>query len=116
MSFTKLSERDSKYLDNTFTYHAPTGRSMPLYIGLRAAGKFFARMLLTLLPESRERSTALTHIESACFWANACVARNEDRLPPYTVQVVAPDSDVPEITLLPIEVPVAPIQEDQGRE
>lgn len=82
---TTARERNQKYLENSFKYHAPTPDSLPRYEAIRAEGRQFAALLLDLLPESRERSLALTAIEEAVMWANASVARNGDRLPRITL-------------------------------
>lgn len=42
-----------------FTYHAPYGSQV------------------TLVPESREKSLAVTHLEETIMWANATIARRE---------------------------------------
>ena len=66
-----------KRLDNNFQYHTPKSGQPEKYEQLRAAGKEYARMVLELCPDSRERSLALTDIESSNMWANASIARNE---------------------------------------
>lgn len=72
-----ISSDDKARLERDFTYHAPKPDQIPRYETIRNAGKEFAQLLLTNCPPSRERSVALTHIESACFAANASIARNE---------------------------------------
>lgn len=64
-------------IDNNFTYHKPHGDQPQRYETLRADAKTFAAAVLSKVPESRERSVALTKIEEACMWANAGIARNE---------------------------------------
>ena len=68
---------EQKTLDNNFIYHAPKPDQLPRYEVLRANAKVLAEMIHALCPPSRERSTALTHLETASFWANASIARNE---------------------------------------
>ncbi len=72
------SVEDVARLQNDFTYHAPNETQIPRYKSIRDRGHDFAHLLLTLCPKSRELSLALTHIESACFLANASIARNEN--------------------------------------
>lgn len=65
-------------IENRFTYHPPKddeARMRHEYVRTTAA--HFANGLEELLPESRERSLALTKIEEAMFWANAALARNQ---------------------------------------
>lgn len=62
---------------NRFTYHAPKDDQPKRYEEVRAAAYAYARLLLALCPESRERSVALTKLDEVVFWANAAIARNE---------------------------------------
>jgi hypothetical protein len=71
------SADDLARLERDFVYHAPKVDQIPRYQQIRDAGKEFAKLILTSCPPSRERALALTHIESACFVANAAIARNE---------------------------------------
>lgn len=64
-------------LENNFTYHAPKGDQAEHYVKLREKAKEFAALILELCPESRERSVALTELETSMFWANASIARSE---------------------------------------
>lgn len=63
-------------LDNRFSYHPPKPGQNEVYEELRFEAKGLAAKIDALVPDSREKSTALTHLESAVFWANAGVARN----------------------------------------
>lgn len=60
-----------------FTYHAPKGNQADRYEQLRGAFGSLATLLDASVPDSREKATALTHLETAMFWANAGIARNE---------------------------------------
>lgn len=71
------TEDDLKRNENNFTYHPPLPGQQERYIAIRNGAKDFATLLLTLCPPSRERSVAITELETACFWANAAIARNE---------------------------------------
>jgi hypothetical protein len=64
-------------LESNFTYHAPKGDQQARYVALRDCAKEFAKMILEKCPESRERSVALTELETSVMWANASIARNE---------------------------------------
>jgi hypothetical protein len=64
-------------LENRFTYHAPKDGQPLRYEAIRAAGKEFARLIVSECPDGREQSLAVTHIEEAVFWANASIARHE---------------------------------------
>lgn len=62
---------------HNFTYHAPKPGQPERYTLLRDAAKAYALLILELTPASREQSVALTELETATFWANAAIARNE---------------------------------------
>lgn len=68
---------EAQELENRFTYHAPKGEQPQKYELLRAKAKDFARSIFLNVPNSRERSLAITKLEEAVFWANAGIARNE---------------------------------------
>jgi hypothetical protein len=65
-----------KTIENNFTYHAPTEGQPAKYEQLRGKAKELAYLITELCPESRERSVAITNLETAVFWANAAIARN----------------------------------------
>lgn len=62
---------------NRFTYHPPQADQVPRYNELRNIGKELAFNIVQLTPASREQALALTHLETAIFFANAAIARNE---------------------------------------
>ena len=62
---------------NRFTYHPPKPGQPERYQALREKALELALLILDTTPASREQSTALTHLETAIFWANAGIARNE---------------------------------------
>jgi hypothetical protein len=64
-------------IQNDFTYHAPKPGQPERYIQLREKAKEMALLIQELTPYSREQSLALTELETAVFWANAAIARNE---------------------------------------
>jgi hypothetical protein len=76
MDMNQNQERNN-VLENNFTYHAPKEGQPAKYEELRAKGKELAYLITNLTPHSREQSLALTNLETAIFWANAAIARNE---------------------------------------
>ena len=64
-------------LKKRFTYHPPLPGQPEKYERLRAFAHEFAKDIVDLAPECRERSLALTKVEEAVFWVNAAIARNE---------------------------------------
>ena len=64
-------------IDRNFTYHAPKDGQPERYAKIRDKAKEFAELIDAECPKSRERSIAMTDLESAVMWANASIARNE---------------------------------------
>jgi len=63
-------------LENNYTYHAPKDGQPEQYQAIRAKAKEFALLIDEIVPESREKSLAMTNLEQASMWANAGIARN----------------------------------------
>ena len=66
-----------KDIENRFAYHAATGDQPERYNAVRNACKNAAEVILTNVPNSRERSAALTDLEKVMFMANAGIARQK---------------------------------------
>lgn len=64
-------------IEKNFTYHAPKNNQVARYEHVRNRAKVFAYFLLENVPDSEERSIALTRLEEVVFWSNAAIARNE---------------------------------------
>lgn len=63
-------------LQNRFTYHAPPGPArVAAHVSIRESGLAMATYINDTVPDSREKSLAITRIEEAVFWANAALAR-----------------------------------------
>jgi len=67
-----------KDLENRFTFHPASSEQAELYQYIRAEARNFAEYLDSVLPESREKSLAVTHLEETVFWANASISRNSN--------------------------------------
>lgn len=61
-------------LEEVFTYHGPDSEQVIRYNAINKAAKAFARAVLENCPDSRERSVALTEIQSSRMFANASIA------------------------------------------
>lgn len=73
-----LSQADELRLANSYTYHAPKDDQGARYELLRQAGYELARTIMENCPDSRERSVALTQLDTVVIMcANASIARNE---------------------------------------
>jgi len=64
-----------------FTYHEPKGSQSTRYHEIRNNAYRYAGLILDLTPKSREQSLAITKLEEVVFWANAAIARRENRTP-----------------------------------
>lgn len=69
-----LPTKDLDFLNDVFSYHAPTPEQIPKYEALRAAAKAFAVEVLTYAPACADRTVALRKIREAIMVANSAVA------------------------------------------
>lgn len=69
-------EQDPR-IENAFDYHPPKGRQPEMYARIRNRAKALAYVIEGAVPDSREKSLAMTKLEEAVMWANAGIARNE---------------------------------------
>lgn len=60
---------------NRFEYHVPDAARRETHEGIRREVRGLADKLNVLLPEGREKSLVVTHLEEVMFWANAAIAR-----------------------------------------
>lgn len=63
-------------IENAFTYHAPKDGQPAMYQAIREKAKELAYLIDELVPDSREKSLAMTKLEECSMWANAGIARN----------------------------------------
>nr|WP_284705972.1 hypothetical protein [Lysinibacillus sp. OL1_EC] len=63
-------------IENNFMYHAPKEGQPEKYEAIREKAKELAHMIDELCLNSREKSVAMTNLETAVMWANASIARN----------------------------------------
>lgn len=62
---------------NRFNFHpATTEEKRDEHTSIRQACRRLADELNERLPEGREKSLAITHLEEVMFWGNAAIARN----------------------------------------
>jgi hypothetical protein len=64
-------------IEKAFTYHPPKEGQPERYEAIRSEAKLLAALIDDLVPNSREKSLALTKLEECVMWANAGIARNE---------------------------------------
>lgn len=64
-------------IENSFTYHSPSGTQPTRYSQLREEAKNLALSILEKTPSCREQSLAITKLEEAIMWANKAIACNE---------------------------------------
>lgn len=71
-----MSESKNSQLENNFKYHSPKEGQPEKYTAIREKAKELAYLIDDLCPNSREKSVALTELETSVMWANASIARN----------------------------------------
>ena len=64
-------------IDNMFTYHPPFGDQQQRYEALRLKARELGYMIEAMCPDSREKSLAITNLQSTVMWANGSIAINE---------------------------------------
>ncbi len=69
-------EDELERIENNYTYHAPKQGQPDKYESIRSIAKGLALVIYDLVPDSREKSLAMTKLEEAVMWANAGIARN----------------------------------------
>ena len=67
---------DAQTLDNNFKYHAPNADTKDYHEEIRHVCKEAAIAINGMVPEGREKATAITKIEEAKMWACAGNVRN----------------------------------------
>jgi rubrerythrin len=66
-------------IDRNFTYHPPKAGQPERYALIRTKAKELAELIDKECPQSRERSLAMTALDSSVMWANASIARSESK-------------------------------------
>lgn len=66
-------------IENRFAFHpVTTEEKRDAHTSVRQQCKALADFLNEKLPEGREKSLALTHLEEVMMWGNAALARNAE--------------------------------------
>lgn len=61
---------------NAIGYHKPTDETIPLHQEVRSSISELGHWLIDILPEGREKSLALNHLQEVSMWSNAAIACN----------------------------------------
>jgi hypothetical protein len=68
---------DKNDIANRFMFHAASRKEKAdEHASARQSCRRLADHLNDLLPDGREKSLAITHLEEVMFWANAAIARS----------------------------------------
>lgn len=67
---------DIMEIKNRFGYHPATDDTKALHEAIRCSFTAMAEVLNILLPDSREKSLALTALQESAMWSNAAIACN----------------------------------------
>jgi len=65
---------DNKDIHNRLAFHPGNETTIPLHEGIRLKSEALAQHYDKVLPDSREKSLALTNLQQAAMWANASIA------------------------------------------
>lgn len=66
----------NEQIENNFKYHSPKDGQPEKYNAIREKAKELAYLIDKKCPNSREKSVAITNLETTVMWANASIARN----------------------------------------
>lgn len=66
----------NQQIENNFKYHAPKEGQPEKYTAIREKAKELAYLIDEVCLNSREKSVAMTNLETCVMWANASIARN----------------------------------------
>jgi len=67
-----------KDLHRNFTSHILDRKQTDKIQAIYAKALAFGDLIITIVPEGREQSVALTKLEEAMFWANAGISRGSN--------------------------------------
>lgn len=71
-----MPQIDKAEIAHRFDYVAPEGLKVEVHRHTRDEYKRLGETMARVLPESREKSLAITALEESLMWANAAIARN----------------------------------------
>jgi hypothetical protein len=70
---------DPKDVEHRFAFHAATtDEKRDAHTSVRQACRRLADFINESVPDGREKSLAITHLEEVMFWGNAALARQKD--------------------------------------
>ncbi|WP_107839440.1 DUF7681 family protein [Metasolibacillus meyeri] len=72
-----IGEHKNLIIENNFKYHSPKEGQQEKYEAIREKAKELAYLIDETCPNSREKSVAMTNLETAVMWANSSIARNK---------------------------------------
>ena len=67
---------ENPQIENNFKYHSLKEGQPEKYATIREKAKELAYLIEQECPNSREKSVAMTNLETAVMWANSSIARN----------------------------------------
>jgi hypothetical protein len=67
-------------IDKLFTYQPPTPDTLPKFLTIREAGKYFAKVLVQNVPGGTDRLNAIIKVREAVMLANAAISLGGEQL------------------------------------
>jgi hypothetical protein len=74
-----MGQIDATEIEKRFTHHAPDAEKQVTHERCRQSYRDLANAVAETLPDSREKSLAITALEESLMWANAAIARNDPK-------------------------------------
>lgn len=71
---------NKELIERNFTYHTPRPNDIPKMASVRSQCRMLALLIDSYMPDSREKSLALTALEEVSMWTNAGIVRNEEQI------------------------------------
>lgn len=71
---SKPGHGSKQWLEEVFTYHAPSDEQKIAYHHVRESAKMFANTILEYVPHCADQNAALRHLREAVMTANAAIA------------------------------------------
>jgi len=72
---SRANPNTGNQIEKCFTYHRPPAEELGNFKRLRSQARELAHLINELVPDGREKATALTRLEEAIMHANAGIAR-----------------------------------------
>jgi hypothetical protein len=77
----ELTAEQSMYLNDVFTYHAPSEAMQQDFVAIRRAARELAAEIISRCPSGADTSTAIRQVREAVMTANAAIILDGKNIP-----------------------------------